>query len=191
MPLNLLLDILIEFMNMILSFFFYHLLNIKSVYFQLIGHENNIGCDKSASNPDAEPLAMDLPSAVNDLSQLLLSTATEVATSIAPTRPKRTSLASGLAKPLRDRCLARGGNGLDARSERNLLSLGMRRRHRATGDGCAVRLPHRHFLLLPVLHAPRRRGSHAPLLVLVPGLLQRCGRGAWQTHLPQLQFRRT
>jgi hypothetical protein len=97
MPLNLLLDILIEFMNMILSFFFYHLLNIKSVYFQLIGHENNIGCDKSASNPDAEPLAMDLPSAVNDLSQLLLSTATEVATSIAPTRPKRTSLASSLA----------------------------------------------------------------------------------------------
>ena len=69
-------------------------MNIKSVYFQLIGHENNIGCDKSASNPDAEPLAMDLPSAVNDLSQLLLSTATEVATSIAPTRPKRTSLAS-------------------------------------------------------------------------------------------------
>ena len=93
MPLILLLDILIEFMNMILSFF-NHLLNIKSVYFQLIGHENNIRCDKSASNPDTEPLAMDLPSAVNDLSQLLLSTATEVATSIAPTRPKRTSLAS-------------------------------------------------------------------------------------------------
>ena len=30
-----------------------------------------------------------------------------------------------------------------------------------------------------------------PLLVLVPGLLQRCGRGAWQTHLPHLQFQRT
>ena len=33
----------------------------------------------------AEPQAMDLPIAVGDLSQLLLSTATEVATSIAPT----------------------------------------------------------------------------------------------------------
>ena len=40
---------------------------------------------------------MDLPTAVGDLSQLLLSTATEVATSIAPSRPKRTSLASSLA----------------------------------------------------------------------------------------------
>jgi len=37
---------------------------------------------------------VDLPTAVGDLSQLLLSTATEVATSIAPTRPKRTSVAS-------------------------------------------------------------------------------------------------
>ena len=37
---------------------------------------------------------MDLLTAVGDFSQLLLSTATEVATSIAPSRPKRTSLAS-------------------------------------------------------------------------------------------------
>ena len=42
----------------------------------------------------AELQAVDHPNAVGDLSQLLLSTATEVATSIAPTRPKRTSLAS-------------------------------------------------------------------------------------------------
>ena len=65
-----------------------------SSFFQLKGHENNIGCNKSASNPNAEPRAVDLPTAVGDLSHLLLSTATEVATSIAPTRPKRTSLAS-------------------------------------------------------------------------------------------------
>ena len=68
--------------------------NIKSIYFQLVEHEKNVGCNKSASNPNAEPKAVDLPTAVGDLSQLLLSTATEVATSIAPTRPKRTSLAS-------------------------------------------------------------------------------------------------
>ena len=63
-------------------------------FFQFLGHENTIGCNKSASNPDAEPQAVDLPTAVGDLSQLLLSTATEAATSIAPTRPKRTSLSS-------------------------------------------------------------------------------------------------
>ena len=68
--------------------------NIKSIYFQLVEHEKNVGCNKSASNPNAEPKAVDLPTAVGDLSQLLLSTATEVATSIAPTRPIRTSLAS-------------------------------------------------------------------------------------------------
>ncbi len=49
--------------------------------------------------------------------------------------------------------MARGGDGLDARSERNLLSLGIKWRHRAAGDRCALRLPHRHLLLLPVLHA--------------------------------------
>jgi hypothetical protein len=42
----------------------------------------------------AEVQAVDLPTAVGDLLQLLLSTATEVATSSAPTRQKRTSLAS-------------------------------------------------------------------------------------------------
>jgi len=46
--------------------------NIKSIYFQLVEHEKNVGCNKSASNPNAEPKAVDLPTAVGDLSQLLL-----------------------------------------------------------------------------------------------------------------------
>jgi hypothetical protein len=71
--------------------FYWSLVEHKINLFQLTGHENNIGRIEFGR---ADPQAMDLPIAVGDLSQLLLSTATEVATSIAPTRPKRTSLAS-------------------------------------------------------------------------------------------------
>jgi len=54
-----------------------------SSFVQPKGHENNIGYNKSASNQNDEPRAVDLPTAVGDLSHLWLSTATEVATSIA------------------------------------------------------------------------------------------------------------
>jgi hypothetical protein len=69
-------------------------------FFQLKDHENGSRCNKSASNPNVESQAVAFPAAVTELSQMLLSAATEVATSSAPSRPKRGSLYSATSTVL-------------------------------------------------------------------------------------------